>query len=190
MLYSIVSCSLLLLPCRSLNSRTLSLFPSHSLSLSGCFSALFFHPFLLPPPPSATFDGLFNVRLSDGLIVKEQLSHRISPLSSCHVRFVLERGRLSTGKGWRSLQYLSVHQWIAHTMRSSITQNSLDWGRWQNMRHNPFILYIINVLMNPRGILSLQLIFYLTYQQACGESDITIKEEKWFISPCLIINPL
>lgn len=73
----VVNCSRLLLP--SLNSKSLP----PPLSLSGGFNGLLFHLFIQSPPPSATFSGLLTVCLTDGLIVREQLSHLISPLCSC-----------------------------------------------------------------------------------------------------------
>lgn len=58
---------------------------------------------------STTFAETVNGRLSDGLIVREQLSHLISPLASLsRVALFQTEAPLSTGKGRRSLQYLSA----------------------------------------------------------------------------------
>lgn len=48
-------CKLLFAPFCPVGSSIAGPSPSHSLSLSGCFRALFFHPFLQSPPPFCYF---------------------------------------------------------------------------------------------------------------------------------------
>lgn len=155
-------------------SPSLPLTPSHSV---GVLEPSSFIPFFSPLLLFATFAGFLSVLLSDGLIVKEQLSHLISPplLWSCLLCF-----RTGLPEYRKGLEVTSISVWAFNV--SPCAHKYLK-TLWVEVHPNvEFFFLNINLLTN--------LLMANTYMHSAPIEYLICMQNEKFIGSCLTIKQL